>query len=100
MKKLSWLCHSPTQKSSESQQSAQESTRECFFQTLRQSRPVSTSSPHYLDGTSQTSGRNQSPSPTMTLPTCERSENSIIRVGFALGKERRSEERRVGKECR
>src|SRR5438105_3193493 len=88
MRRLSWSCHNQTRRSSESRMIVHESGRGYFFPTLKRFLRVSTNSQHYLDGTSQGCDRNQSPSLTMILPICGSSACSIIRVGFALEKER------------
>src|SRR5437867_4216151 len=88
MGRFTWSCHSQTRKSSESRQNAQESRREYFFLTPRRSQRASTNSPHRRGGTKPDSEVSQCPFLRMTLPSCARFVNSIIRAGSAHEKER------------
>src|SRR6267378_3254270 len=75
-------------RSSEFRQNAQESRREYFFPTPRQSQRASTNSLHCRGGTKPDSEVSQCPYLRMTLPSCARFVNSIIHAGSAHEKER------------
>src|SRR2546427_11274973 len=85
---MSWSCHNRTRKSSESQQSVQESGREYFCPTPRRFLHVSTNSPRCPSGTELDSEKSPCRSHIMILQTSGRSVNSTIHVGFVHGKAR------------